>query len=400
MSRDTQPVPQLPATFGGGRYRVTHRLGTGGMGLVVRARDEVLHRDVAIKVLADNLAADAGARERFDREARAAAAIHDARVVTVHDVGEEDGRPYLVMELVDGPALSELLAADGPLPGDDVADVAIDALVGLARAHEAGLLHRDVKPGNLLRAPDGTVKVTDFGVAVVADAPGLTRTGFVVGTAGYLAPERRRGEPGTVASDLWSLGATLTELVTGYPPGDEATAVLARLGDEVPGALRVLLATLLEDDPARRPASALDALMLLGGDPRAPAGVSAPPPGRQPTAVLPVTGSGEASPVAGSDAPTEALAATAAARQTDVLRHAGATAAPADVPLGGDDPTRWTKVAIVAVLLLLGVLVVQALGDGSDEPAEADSFTVEVDPDDPAGSARELARLLRDGAGD
>lgn len=387
----TWPVPALPGRLGDdGRYEVVGQLGAGGMGLVVRARDTVLGREVAIKLLADNLAADPDARARFLHEARSAAAIHDPRVVAVHDVGEHQGRPYLVMERVEGGSLAEALAAEGPFDGDDVADAAVDALAGLARAHEAGLLHRDVKPGNLLRADDGTVKVTDFGVATAADAPNLTRDGFVMGTAAYLAPERRRGEPATVRTDLWALGATLLEVLTGHPPSDEADAALAARSDELPGGLRRLLAALLADDPEARPASALDALDLLAGE----------------TSIAGAAGG--ATPTARTDATTQAIAAHGDARPPgppggaprDVTAPLPleATAEEDPAATSSAERARWARVAAVAVLLLLAVVALQVVA--SDEGGSGDPFEVVVDADDPAGTARDLAESLRGRAAD
>jgi eukaryotic-like serine/threonine-protein kinase len=260
----TQALPVSLTTLADERYRLGRQLGAGGMGIVRASRDEVLQREVAVKLLADNLATDPEARERFLREARAAARIHDPHVVAVHDVGDEAGRPYLVMELVDGPSLADVLATEGAFDPDEVVEVAAQALAGLARAHQAGLLHRDVKPGNLLRDSDGTVKVTDFGVAEAADSPGLTRSGFVIGTRAYLAPERRRGQPADVRTDLYALGATLLELLTGRPPDDDAS----ELPDDLPLGLRRLVEALLADDAAARPGSAEEALDVLAGSGR------------------------------------------------------------------------------------------------------------------------------------
>jgi eukaryotic-like serine/threonine-protein kinase len=367
----------LPTGVGEDRYRVTGQLGVGGMGVVVRACDEVLGRDVAVKLLADNLALDAGSRARFLHEARAAAAITDPRVVAVYDVGEEGGRPYLVMECVDGPSLAEVLAADGPLGGDEVQRIAVDALGALSRAHEAGLLHRDVKPGNLLRAPDGTTKVTDFGVAVAVDGERLTRTGFVIGTAGYLAPERRRGEPATVRTDLWALGATLTELLTGAAPGDAATERLADRDDLSPR-LRELLRRLLAEHPDDRPADALRALDLLADDP-ARSGAPTPPPVNvttSPLLVEPAT-------------PTPQAAAAAGTRD------------------GGDDAARATpdgagrrrsaRAGVLVAVVAAGLVVTGVLAGSGQRGAGPDPGfgTVVVDPEDPAGTARELADRLR-----
>ncbi len=402
-TRAHAPTPMLPDHIASGRYRVTGRLGVGGMGVVVRAEDEVLGREVAIKLLADNLALDEGSHERFLREARAAASVSDPRVVGVYDVGEETGRPYMVMECIDGPSLSEVLAADGPLPPEVVTQVATDALGALDSAHQAGLLHRDVKPGNLLRAPDGTVKVTDFGVAVAVDQERMTRTGFVIGTAGYLAPERRRGEQATVRTDLWALGATLTELLTGHAPGGDATARLAARTD-VPPRLRELLRRLLAEHPDDRPRDALAALEILAADPLH-SGAPTPPPHRDATAVMavdPSTGRHEVTSggadqgvfePAGSDTPTGAIA---------VVPPIGAE----DDPRSPGDGTRPRTIAelTVATLVILALAVAAAfvlgpLGDGREPTEPAESFgPIVIDPDDPSGTARELARQLREHA--
>jgi serine/threonine protein kinase len=383
----TRSLPPLPESFADGRYRVIRRIGVGGMGLVMCARDEVLGRDVAVKMLADNLSADASSRARFLYEARAAASVTDPRVVGVFDVGEESGRPYLVMEYVDGPSLAEVLATDGPLPADEVLRVAVDALAGLGAAHDAGLLHRDVKPGNLLRAPDGTTMVTDFGVAIAVGDDRLTRTGFVIGTAAYLAPERRRGEAATVRTDLWALGATLTELLTGQPPGDLADALLSRLGADVPPELRRLLPRLLAPAPADRPQDALEALELLAGDAVSSHAPTPAPLGRE-TRVLPIRA--HSRPRAG-----------ASATPVEGALPPGSTT-PSDTPSpGGDRPRRWPQLLVLVTLIVGGVLALGALVDRGDEPTthEPTFAPVVIDPDDPPGTAEELAERLRQHAG-
>jgi hypothetical protein len=370
----------LPGTVGEDRYRVTGQLGVGGMGVVVRAHDEVLDREVAIKLLADNLALDDGSRSRFLHEARAAAAVTDPRVVTVYDVGEQGGRPYLVMELVDGPSLAEVLADDGPLDPGELVQVASDALGALGAAHDAGLLHRDVKPGNLLRAADGTVKVTDFGVAVAVDAERLTRTGFVIGTAGYLAPERRRGEDATVRTDLWALGATLTELLTGHAPGDEATEALAGR-DGVPVRLRDLLRRLLAEHPDDRPPDAIAALALLALDPARSGAPTPPPPRRSRTRLLPAE----------------------AGRPPSGDRAATPPPVPRRGPVAVPGPRPWSRLVVLAALLATGVLTVLTVGSGrgtDDATDPQETFgPVVVDPDDPSGTVRDLADELRERAG-
>lgn len=434
----TELTPLVPRVLAEGRYHVTGQLGVGGMGVVLRARDQLLDRDVAVKLLADNLSLDEGSRTRFLREARAAAAIHDPRVVGVHDVGEHEGRPYLVMECVDGASLAEVLAEHGPLSGDDVLGVATDALAGLGRAHDAGLLHRDVKPGNLLRAPDGTTKVTDFGVAVAGDhSERLTRTGFVIGTAAYLAPERRRGELATVATDLWALGATLTELLTGEPPSEVADQRLAARRDELPPQLLRLIRRLLAPDPADRPTDALDALGILAGDPSASHATTPPPgvrtaAGREPDTtrrITPTTGAGSVWPAptgditAGTPAVTGGPATPGPIGGTSPLSstpssdpaHTGGTGVDAGVaagtPAGPAAPTaehpvtgtrmRWPQLLLLTALVVVAVLAIVALVDsGQEGTAPDDGFgPIVVDPADPAETVRDLAEQLRERAG-
>lgn len=396
----TRPTPLLPQTLADGRYRVVGQLGVGGMGLVVRARDEVLDRDVAVKLLADNLSMDEGSRTRFLREARSAAAITDPRVVGVFDVGEEDGRPYLVMELVDGPSLAEVLASDGPLPGDDVVDVATEALAGIARAHDAGLLHRDIKPGNLLRAPDGTIKVTDFGVAIAVDGDRLTRTGFVIGTAAYLAPERRRGAAATVRTDLWALGATLTELLTGHPPGDAADTALSERGDEVPPRLRALLRRLLADDPDDRPRDALEALEILAGHGTFSHAPTPPPVDRDATRLIPSTTADDTLEVGG---PPTAAPGPAPARATGATTPGGDdevdTGRVPDRPDGRGRP--WVPLVVLVLLVVVAAVALSVLSDSGQEGSAPDEGfgPVEIDPDDPEGALRDLGEQLRERAG-
>lgn len=405
----TGNTPGTAELLGDGRYRLGPILGAGGMGLVRRATDEVLHREVAIKLLADNLAADPDARARFLREARAAARVSDPHVVAVHDVGEQDGRPYLVMELVDGASLADQLARLGPLDPDEVVGVAAQALAGLAAAHAAGLLHRDVKPGNLLRGQDGRVRVADFGVAEAADTPGLTRTGFVLGTRSYLAPERRRGAPASPATDLYALGATLAELLTGTPPDDGAPALPA----PTPPALRRLVELLLATDPAARPATAELALDLLAGGSTATAN----------RAAAAVDDDAAAAPAADEatvvpyDAPTEPWtqepptrhgtrpmtveggATTAPRADAAAPAASGAATAPPGAAARGWRDYGW-RVVLGLGLLLLGVGLAARLAGDDSPPPEASEPAEDADDGSPADGARNLARWLREQAGD
>ena len=204
--------------LGDGRYRLERVLGHGGMASVHLAHDSALDRTVAIKLVSEAFAADEDARRRLVREARLAARLSHPNVVRIYDVSDAGERPYLVLEHVDGPTLAEELSRRGRYPPEEVVRIGKQVCAGLAHAHTAGLVHRDVKPRNLLRAPDGTVKIADFGIARADDSTQITLAGTVLGTAAYLAPEQARGERVTPAADVYALGVVLYELLTGKPP--------------------------------------------------------------------------------------------------------------------------------------------------------------------------------------
>ncbi|REE97363.1 serine/threonine-protein kinase [Thermomonospora umbrina] len=267
------------------RYTLAERLATGGMGEVWRGVDELLNRPVAVKLLRQEHVSDEHARARFRAEARYAAALQHGGIAQVYDYGEHDDRAYLVMELVSGEPLSRILARNGGLGAETTLDVVAQAARALQVAHSAGIIHRDVKPGNLMVTGEGTVKITDFGIARGQNAGTLTQTGMVMGTAHYVSPEQASGRPITPATDLYSLGVVAYECLTGHPPFDAEQPVAIALmhvrevppplPDGVPDAVRALVDVLLSKDPEERPASAREvadeAFMihdaLLAGEP-------------------------------------------------------------------------------------------------------------------------------------
>ncbi|MEU0467157.1 protein kinase [Amycolatopsis sp. NPDC006131] len=247
-----------------GRYRLESRVGAGGTGVVWLARDERLERQVAVKQLWPGPAQSEHARQRILREGRNAARLRHPNVVTVHDVAEHNGQPVLVMEYVPSRSLAEVVAEQGLLTPEAVARIGLQAAGALAAAHAAGIVHRDVKPGNLLVADDGTVKIADFGISRATGDSALTQGGLVSGTPMFLAPEIARGEEPTPDSDVFSLGATLYDAVEGVPPfGDDENpiALLHRVAaGEVPepqyaGPLAPVLMAMLRPDPAQRPST-------------------------------------------------------------------------------------------------------------------------------------------------
>jgi eukaryotic-like serine/threonine-protein kinase len=349
-----------PGSVVAGRYELLARIGQGATGTVWRARDLVLHRDVAVKeIRLPELMSDhdrAILRERTLREARVSAKLSHPAVVTVHDVIESGGAPWIVMELVAARSLHQVLAGDGPLPPKRAAETGMMLLGALASAHAAGIVHRDVKPGNVLLTDDGRAVLTDFGIATVAGDPALTQTGVVVGTPGFCAPERIRGAPASPASDLWSLGATLYAAVEGHGPFDghgSPMAVLAGIVHSDPppvrsaGPLGMVIGMLLSKDPARRPdaaragqllADAVAAPKATTGVPASaiPASASAASASAVRASAGPVTasagpGPASAGPVSACPRPVPVLAGQAAAlARTDPIGFsAGSPSAPA-----------------------------------------------------------------------
>jgi eukaryotic-like serine/threonine-protein kinase len=352
----------------GGRYRFERVLGHGGMATVHLARDEELDRMVAVKCLSEALSDDEIFRERFTREARMAAQLSHPNIVGIFDVGEDGGVPYLVMEYVESETLAELMARKGPIDPDRAVDLVLQVCAGLAEAHGAGLVHRDIKPQNLLVRPDDTVKIADFGIARPVDATQLTLAGTILGTAAYLAPEQALGERVTGAADIYSLGAVTYELLSGHPPytfdSIADLTVKQREGPPppIPGVsaeLQEVVVRCLAADPEARPRSAAALAHELA----------------------------QASP----DTPTEAFQASETTAATQVMT-----------------PPRWTvrvsrrtqiaAAAALGVAALAGGLVFGLTlgGDGTASPP-AQSVPIGVIPrgDTPAESARILADWLR-----
>ena len=389
MGADTGPRTRLVA----GRYALGEVLGRGGMGTVWLATDRVLEREVALKEVTFSVDLTDEERtilrERTLREARAAARLHHPCVTTVYDVVEEGGKPWLVMERVSARSLQEILEEQGPLPPADVARIGLDVLAALDAAHRAGIVHRDVKPANVLVGQDGHACLTDFGIATTTGDSSLTTNGALIGSPSYMAPERVKGEDPRPPVDLWSLGATLYAAVEGRPPfaRGEAMATMMAVVSEHPapmlraGPLEPVLRGLLTKDPATRtPAEQLRpqlAAVLAGSPP----GTPPPPP--------PSAGALPASSVERLDAEDlKALASASKALLTAVARdardqarhladrrrdrksgHDPAPRGPAGRPSDAAAPARrrrrfkrrWVVVPVL-VTVLLGLLVLVGLG--------------------------------------
>jgi serine/threonine protein kinase len=256
--------PAQPGDLIADRYRLRGVIGRGGMGVVWVAVDEVLNRDVAIKeTIRPHEFDDAEwdiLRERSLSEARTAARLTHPNIVGVFDILEQDGRPWLVMQLVPFPSLWDVIQRSGPLSPGKAAQVGLGVLAAIQAAHSAGVLHRDVKPGNILLGPDDQIFLADFGLAVTDDSPHATRSGLIIGSPAYMSPERARGESASRAADLWSLGATLYAAVEGRDPFERngSAAVLAAVITDDPdtpslaGPLWPVICGLLEKDPRQR----------------------------------------------------------------------------------------------------------------------------------------------------
>src|SRR5215468_6881775 len=333
-----------PGCVVAGRYELLDRIGQGAMGTVWRARDQVLARDVAVKeVRLPELMPDRERtilRERTLREARVSAKLSHPCVVTVHDVIEANGTPWIVMELVIARSLERVLAEDGPLPPRRVAETGLMLLEALASAHAAGIVHRDVKPGNVLLTRDGRAVLTDFGIAAMDGDPALTQTGMVMGTPGFCAPERIRGAPASPASDLWSLGATLYAAVEGRAPFDghgSPMAVLTSIVHSDPpparlaGPLRAVIEALMSKDPAQRPDAARARQLLTG----AATALGVPPAAGTPASAEPVLATAGPAPAGARSIPAGGSPVAVGARPAWVPASGGPDGASAKTdPIG------------------------------------------------------------------
>lgn len=341
-------APEVSAggSVGDGRYRLQRRLGAGGMASVWLADDERLARRVAVKVISNTLAADERYRERFAREARAAASVSHPNIVPVYDYGVQDERPFLVLEYLPGGSLADLLQGATPTTMDVVA-FAGQLLSALDCVHQAGLVHRDVKPANVMLDASGRARLTDFGIAQPEDAESLTQTGMIVGTLRYLAPEVLAGNPAGPAADLYACGMVLREL-TAHQPTPELTG---------------LIGALTAADPGDRPASAQAALQ------RVPTNAMPSPSPTAATRIVPAVPERPPAPEHGTDQ-TRRMTASAVPRTRSVSTRAALTAAAA--------------VALVLVLVI-------AFSSGGDSSPPATNATSAV----PAPAAAPLDDQLR-----
>lgn len=383
-----------------GRYSLDRELGRGGMGAVWLGRDEVLGREVAVKRLGLAPGADSPDLERAEREARLAARLSHPHVVAVYDLVDEAEQQYLVMEYVEGTNLSGLLRARGPLLPDAAAALLGQAADALAAAHEAGIVHRDVKPSNMLVGEDGQLKLSDFGIARADADASLTQTGLVTGSPAYLAPEVASGGTATDASDVWSLGASLFHALTGHPPYEVTDNVLGALFRIVheepprvpdPGWLGPVLEATMHRDPAARWSMAQVRDFLLEG-PSSLGGAVGLPDAAETTAALPPAEAVRGAGASAEDRPegTQLLSAMPAVTTGPQPVVAAPSPPASSAPDSPQRHRRRGRVTPVLLGLLVGaaaIVLAFVLGQGRDgEPAEQDSPTTADGPTEPAPS--------------
>lgn len=419
--RAADETPETPeGRLLAGRYRLGEVLGRGGMGTVWRAVDETLGRTVAVKELRFPTSIDEDEKRRLItrtlREAKAIARIRNNGAVTVYDVVDEDDRPWIVMELIEGKSLAEVVREDGILTPKRAAEVGLAVLDVLRSAHREGILHRDVKPSNVLIAEDGRVVLTDFGIAQVEGDPSVTSTGMLVGAPSYISPERARGKKPGPAADLWSLGGLIYASVEGCPPYDKGsaiatlTAVMTEPLDppKNAGALEEVIYGLLAKDPALRLDDA-GARALLQDVIDTPDPSELPEPAADKTRVVALP------PIPPEPAPrtkgrTREAAASGSVAGTAATAAATSPSAPAGTPAGGAARTTATRASLtdvvprrtlviiagVVVLAIIAVVLAVALNGDSDGTAKGDTGK-----DDTAASAGATAGDdSKDGAGD
>ena len=357
--------PTAGITFGG-RYELQSRIAIGGMGEVWQATDLVIGRLVAIKILKDEYLGDPGFLERFRAEARHAALVNHEGIANVYDYGEEEGSAYLVMELVPGEPLSAIIEREKTLSIDKVLDIIAQTSAALQAAHSAGLVHRDIKPGNMLITPEGRVKITDFGIARIADQVPLTATGQVMGTVQYLSPEQASGHPASPSTDIYSLGIVAYECLAGKRPftGESQVAIaMAQINEEPPPLpdtiaepVRNLVYSCIAKKPSDRPASSANlaraAQALRRGDLQ---GAAAAVPGVLGTATTPL------------DA-TVVMPRTAETGATTVLNIPDAPEPVDTNEKKKRSPWTWPLIALIGVLVLVLVGAVVALTSGGNSP--------------------------------
>jgi serine/threonine protein kinase len=389
-----------------GRYRLERRLGVGGMSTVQLAFDTRLERRVAVKLLAEHLADDGNFVNRFRREALAAARLVHPNIVQVFDFGLDDSthRNFIVMEFVDGQSCAEILREQGTLRPNEAVDVLAQSCRGLDYAHRNGVVHRDVKPGNLLRSDEGMVKLADFGIAKAAEDSDITKVGSVLGTASYLAPEQARGEPAGPASDLYALGVVAYQLLAGRLPYDAASLTdLARqqesgppprldeVDPEIPPALAAAVARALHRDPDRRYADAAEMETALrdGLHGRAPSDTEATQAISDETATRMLTGTSA----------TSALPRTSQTGPQRRLEPIDEPPPPRRAPAGrpaGPPPRKRRSGGSRAVVALIVVLALAAIGLAAYQVVDSSSGSKSVQlRNDVRGKAQDAIEQLR-----
>jgi eukaryotic-like serine/threonine-protein kinase len=374
-----------------GRYKLERRLGAGGMSTVFLARDSVLERPVAIKLLAEHLAEDEAFVARFRREALAAARLQHPNIVQVFDSGEdaESRRHYIVMEYVDGPSCADMMRSDGWLDIEQTVRIIRGACHGLDYAHRAGVVHRDVKPGNLLVSNDtGSVKLADFGIAKAAEQTRITQVGSVLGTAAYLSPEQARGDEANPASDIYSLGVCAYQFLAGRLPHEYASLTelalkqqnepvvpIVEFRPDVPAELDRAVRVALDRDPAMRFSSALEMAAAIDAGLR----------GEQ-TATTARFATGDTAFLGDDTAQTRAMRTRAAPAPTGPRTVAPPAARRPARTAPGQRRLRWIASALILILAAVAIAVV--VSQGASSPTE-------IRAANPHDQAQQLIQFIR-----